>query len=60
MQVTKDMILNAQFIELRAIMAELKQNPEENLDSVMKRRPPWIGWIDENGNVRESPRGRRL
>ena len=55
-RVTKEMIINAQTEELLSIAEEMRQNPEESLDSILKRRPPWKGWIDENGKVRQSPR----
>lgn len=56
MRVTKEMIVDAQTNELRAIAEEVRQNPEESLDSILSRRPPWKGWINENGKVRKSPR----
>ena len=56
MRVDKSKIMDAQIAELRAIKEEMDKNPGETLASVMQRRPPWIGWIDENGNVREAPR----
>lgn len=57
MKVDKSKIMDAQIAELRAIREEMNKTGE-SLASVMKRRPPYIGWIDENGNVRESPRGK--
>ena len=29
--------------------------PAQPLDQVMARRPPWVGWIDEDGQVSNSP-----
>jgi hypothetical protein len=56
MKVDKPRIEEAQVGELRAIKAEMDLHPELTFTEVMDRRPPYIGWIDENGNVRESPR----
>jgi hypothetical protein len=56
MKVDKWKIIDAQIQELRAIKAEMDLHPKLTFAEVMDRRPPYIGWIDENGNVRESPR----
>lgn len=55
-RVDKAQIIDAQIAELRAIKNEMDRNAGESLESVMQRRPKWIGWIDENGKVRQSPR----
>jgi len=55
-RVDKAQIIDAQIAELRAIKNEMDRNAGESLESVMQRRPEWIGWIDENGKVRQSPR----
>ena len=49
------MIMNAQIVELRAIRDDMNRTGDP-LELVMQRRPPWIGWVDEKGNVRSSPR----
>lgn len=57
MRVDKSKIMDAQIAELRAIKEEMDRTGNSFAD-VMDRRPPYIGWIDENGKVRESPRGK--
>jgi hypothetical protein len=55
MKVDRTKIMDAQIAELRAIKSDMDRT-DDSLEVVMGRRPKWIGWIDENGNVRESPR----
>lgn len=55
-RVSTGQVVDAQTKELRAIAEEVRQNPEESLDSILSRRPPWKGWINADGKVRKSPR----
>ena len=56
MLVRRETIIDAQVKELRAIAEEVRQHPGEPLNTILSRRPPWVGWVDENGQARESPR----
>lgn len=55
MKIERAKIMDAQMAELRAIKSDMDRTGY-SLEVVMGRRPKWIGWIDENGNVREAPR----